>query len=245
MQYYHFDAITSTNTYLQEQLMLGSDIDGWVVSADEQSNGKGMGSNQWHSEPSKNLLFSMAFRLDFLEAGEQFLISQAVTLGILHILDKYLSYNMLCVKWPNDIYYGDKKMGGMLVVNTIAGSMMDMSIIGVGLNVNQTHFPAALPNPISMALVTGEIYELKALLMALTEQVRSNIYALKDVEYRDILRREYLKRLFRYQKIARYCVDGREVSLYMEGVDGFGRLLLRDKNGVTTPYDIKEVSFVF
>lgn len=244
MQYYHFDTINSTNTYLQEQQSLGVDVDGWVVSADEQANGKGMGSNVWHSEVSKNLLFSMAFRLDFLEASEQFLISQAVALSILRVLDAHLPSELLSVKWPNDIYYGEKKMGGVLIVNTIAGAMMDTSIIGIGLNVNQTLFPDYLPNPISMSFVTRETYDLKSLLETLVEQVRSTLFAMKDVAFSETLKREYLRRLFRYHKKGRYCIGGHEVVRFMEGVDSFGRLLLRDEKDVITAYDIKEVSFV-
>ena len=109
LQYHHFDTLDSTNAYLQ-RLQSETDIRNWVVSADEQTAGKGMGNNGWESEVGKNLTFSLAVDTGFLPAERQFLLSEAVPLGIVEVLDKLLPTEKFSIKWPNDLYYGNRKL---------------------------------------------------------------------------------------------------------------------------------------
>ena len=169
LKHVHLEQIDSTNAYLQRK-QSEADIRNWVVSADEQTAGKGMGSNGWESEVGKNLTFSLALDMGFLPAERQFLLSEAVPLGIVEVLDEYfegMSYRGLLsidtlppsvgrydmdsrasvsmpsrfsIKWPNDIYYGNHKLAGILINSTIKANMMDVSIIGIGLNVNHSRF---------------------------------------------------------------------------------------------------------
>ncbi len=166
-----FKSLKSTNLFLQQKLQEGNDVVNQVVMADYQTAGKGLDNNRWESEPGMNLLFSMAMDVSFLEAENQFRISQAVPLGIINVLKKYLPKNSLYVKWPNDVYYSDKKIVGMLINNTLSDKMMDISIVGIGVNVNQVKFGDDLPNPISMKIITDSHYDLMPLLVELFDSI--------------------------------------------------------------------------
>ncbi len=241
LHYHHFEQIDSTNAFLQKQ-QSECDIRNWVVSADEQTAGKGMGSNSWESEVGKNLTFSLAADMSFLPAERQFLLSEAVPLGIVEVLDKLLPVEKLSIKWPNDIYYGNRKLAGILINSTIKANMMDISIIGIGLNVNQMQFQDWPTNPISLKLITGKDFELQPLLEQLAEHIIIKVEQLKS--NLTTIEQDYLKRLFRYRTWADYEVDGKVLQLLMTGIDPFGRLQLVDEQRTLYTFDIKEIKFV-
>ena len=241
LHYHHFEQIDSTNAFLQKQ-QSECDIRNWVVSADEQTAGKGMGSNSWESEVGKNLTFSLAVNMGFLPAERQFLLSEAVPLGIVEVLDKLLPVEKLSIKWPNDIYYGNRKLAGILINSTIKASMMDISIIGIGLNVNQIQFQNWPTHPVSLKLITGKDFELQPLLEQLAEHIIKKVEQLKSNP--TTIEQDYLKRLFRYRTWADYEVDGKVLRLFMTGIDPFGRLQLVDEQQTLYTFDIKEIKFV-
>ena len=163
LNYVRLEQTDSTNAYLQRR-QSECDIRNWVVSADEQTAGKGMGNNGWESEVGKNLTFSLAVDMGFLPAERQFLLSQAVPLGIIEVLDELLPAETLSIKWPNDIFYENRKLAGILINSTIKASMMDVSIIGIGLNVNQMQFQDWPTHPISLKMISGKDFDLQPLL---------------------------------------------------------------------------------
>lgn len=241
LKYYHFDQLDSTNAYLQ-RMQSEHDIYNWVVSADEQTAGKGMGSNGWESETGKNLTFSLAVGMGFLPAERQFLLSEAVALGIIEVLDKTLPTEQLSIKWPNDIYYGNCKLAGILINSTIKTNMMDLSVIGIGLNVNQMRFQDWPTHPISLKMITGKEYDLKPLMEQIASQVIKKVKLLKSDP--TSIEQDYLKRLFRYQTWADYEVGGNVRRLFMTGIDSFGRLMLVDETNNSYCFDIKEIRFL-
>ena len=241
LQYHHFKALDSTNAFLQRQ-QSEHDIRNWVVSTDEQTAGKGMGGNSWESEVGKNLTFSLALGMDFLPVGRQFLLSEAVALGIITVLDGILPAGNLSIKWPNDIYFGNRKLAGILINNTIKADMMDTSIIGVGLNVNQTAFQDWPTHPISMKMITGLDFDLQPLLEQIAEHILIKVDELKTDAV--AIEQDYLKRLFRYRTWADYEVDKKFLRLYATGIDSFGRLLLKDVDSKQYCFDVKEIKFV-
>lgn len=123
--------------------------------------------------------FSIALNVSFLKAEEQFRISQAVAIAILDVISNKLlnTSNSLVssIKWPNDIYVGQKKLAGMLIQNTLSGMMMQMSIIGIGLNVNQMEFSDDLPNPVSLKMLTGVDFDLDMLLNELIVNIKDSV----------------------------------------------------------------------
>ena len=173
MKILHFDEINSTNVYLYDKMAEKQDISDMVVVASHQTAGRGMGKNQWESEAGKNLLFSIALNVNYLEAENQFKISQAVSVAIVETLSQFIDNQRLFIKWPNDIYFGDKKLAGMLIQNTIEGRMMGISIIGIGLNVNQIEFSKDIPNPISMKQISGNDFDLENLLNLLIANIKN------------------------------------------------------------------------
>jgi BirA family biotin operon repressor/biotin-[acetyl-CoA-carboxylase] ligase len=241
LEYHHLDQLDSTNAHLLRMQPL-CDIRNWVVSADAQTAGKGMGSNGWESETGKNLTFSLAVDMDFLPAERQFLLSEAVALGIIEVSDKTLPTEQLSIKWPNDIYYGNCKLAGILINSTIKANMMDLSIIGIGLNVNQMQFQDWPTHPISLKMITGKEYDLKPLMDQIASQVIKKVELLKSDP--TVIEQDYLKRLFRYQTWADYEVGGNVRRLFMTGIDSFGRLMLVDETNNSYCFDIKEIRFV-
>ena len=241
LKYVHLEQIDSTNAYLQRK-QSECDIRNWVVSADEQTAGKGMGSNGWESEVGKNLTFSLAVDMGFLPAERQFLLSEAVPLGIIEVLDKMLPAEKLSIKWPNDIYFENRKLSGILINSTIKSNMMDISIIGIGLNVNQMQFQDWPTHPISLKMITGKDFDLPQLLERIAEHILLKVEQLKSNP--TSIEQDYLKRLFRYHTWADYEVEGKTLRLFMTGIDAFGRLQLVDEQQELHCYEIKQIKFL-
>ena len=241
LRYIHLEQIDSTNAYLQRK-QSEADIRNWVVSTDEQTAGKGMGSNGWESEVGKNLTFSLALDVSFLPAERQFLLSEAIALGLIHALDALLPPEKLHIKWPNDIFYDNQKLSGILINSTIKANKMDVSIIGIGLNVNQMQFQDWPTHPISLQQITGNDYDLQSLLEQVVENIIDKVEILRTEP--NAIETAYLKRLYRYRTWADYEVDGRVLRLLMTGIDPFGRLLLIDEKNKTYCFDIKEIKFL-
>ena len=241
LKYVHLEQIDSTNAYLQRK-QSECDIRNWVVSADEQTAGKGMGSNGWESEVGKNLTFSLAVDMGFLPAERQFLLSEAVPLGIIEVLDKMLPAEKLSIKWPNDIYFENRKLSGILINSTIKSNMMDISSIGIGLNVNQMQFQDWPTHPISLKMITGKDFDLPQLLERIAEHILLKVEQLKSNP--TSIEQDYLKRLFRYHTWADYEVEGKTLRLFMTGIDAFGRLQLVDEQQELHCYEIKQIKFL-
>ena len=201
-----------------------------------------MGNNGWESEAGQNLTFSLAVDMGFLPAERQFLLSEAVPLGIIEVLDDILTAEKLSIKWPNDIFYENHKLAGILINSTIKANMMDVSIIGIGLNVNQMQFQDWPTHPISMKMITGKNYDLQPLLEQIAEHIIIKVEQLKSNP--TAIEQDYLKRLFRYRSWAKYEVDGKVLRLFMTGIDQFGRLQLVDEQQELHQYEIKQIKFL-
>mgnify|MGYP003407842988 CR=1 FL=1 len=202
MKITRFKTLESTNQYLQNLLNEGIDIVDNIVVTDYQTSGKGQGKNVWESEDGKNLLFSIALDMSFLKAENQFILTQIVSVTMINVLKNYLPEESLSIKWPNDIYFNDKKIAGILIKNEIKGMMMGTSIIGIGLNVNQTSFDENLPNPISMKMITGKDFDLDELLSAISHQLSAISYQpIVRVRVQSLASLIYLTVLIMYRKM--------------------------------------------
>ena len=240
----HFDELKSTNLFLYDKISEKHDISDMVVVASYQTEGRGMDKNKWQSEAGKNLLFSIALNVSFLEAENQFKISQAVSVAIIKTLENMLDEAHFSIKWPNDIYFRDEKLAGILIQNTVEGRMMGFSIIGIGLNVNQTSFSDDLPNPISLKMITDKDYNLDNVLNLLIINIKDAVESLCSDEGRAEINRRYIEKLYRYHEWAFYKHQNRVKQLIIMGFDKYGRLLLQDKEGGEIVCDIKELQFV-
>ena len=154
------ESVNSTNDWSKEHMSQLLDMS--VICAKVQTSGRGQGDHKWHSEAEKNLLFSILLKEPSITSNEVFAVSAISALALVEVLSKYGIEAK--IKWPNDIYVGDKKICGLLIEHSLRGSSISWSIIGVGLNVNQTVFPPYLPNPTSMAIQSGVQNSLKDVL---------------------------------------------------------------------------------
>lgn len=158
-----FKTIDSTNNRIARDK---EDLpDRTVYMTDFQTAGKGQRGNHWESAAAENLLFSILLKPTDILAGNQFIISQAVTLGIVdYVRSKGIEAK---VKWPNDIYVGDRKICGILIENAVNGDRIVSSVVGIGFNLNQLSFSDWIPNPVSLSMLTDVHYDLKEELRSL------------------------------------------------------------------------------
>ena len=166
-----------------------------VIAAVEQTAGRGQGTHTWHSTPGKNLTFTMLYKPANLPAASILTITCAVTLGI----RDYLSGHGIeaAIKWPNDIWVGDKKICGILIENTLEQGRVSNSIIGIGFNLNETDWPAELPNPVSLANLTGKQYSCRPELESLAQKIRRRFSLAETDGGRKKLQEEFGKYVFR------------------------------------------------
>ena len=231
----------STNS--EAQILAGENraTDGCVVITDKQTAGRGQRGNNWEARPGENLTFSVVWRPTFLPAQDQFLLSQAVALALHDWAATLLGPDkLLRVKWPNDIFYGDQKLGGILIENTLSGTMIQNSIVGVGVNVNQREFGIATAT--SLARLTGRSYALAPLAARLLEALERRYLQLRAGRLAAI-RYDYLHALYRYQEPSTYEVAGRRVTGQIMGIDETGRLVLA-LEAQLRHFDLKEIRYV-
>lgn len=242
-------SVDSTNSFIRE--MLAEEGTGSVVSvsslpgftlvvADDQTKGRGQQGNAWETERGKNLIFSLLCHPDFVLPSRQFLLSQCMAVAIREALAQYVEG--VEVKWPNDIYVGDKKISGTLIECDLQGKHIANCIIGVGINVNQTEFRSDAPNPTSLALLTGMEHDREALLASVMQHFQT-CYAMLQDGREEELRQLYMAHFYRRTGMHRYRdVRGAFMAEVAE-VEPTGHLRLRFENGSVVRYEFKEVRF--
>jgi BirA family transcriptional regulator, biotin operon repressor / biotin---[acetyl-CoA-carboxylase] ligase len=187
--------VDSTNNFLKNSLSNFKPLpEGTVIMAESQYAGRGQQQNRWHSEDGKNLTFSILLQPNFLPVMQQFDLTRVASLGIIKAFAPFLG-DKLKIKWPNDIYYGDRKLGGMLIENLIQGDQIKNSVIGIGLNINQEHFPPELPNAVSLKQILQRDYDLKYLLSEICKNVEA-VYLTLRTGRPEAVREDYLGHLY-------------------------------------------------
>jgi len=237
------ETIDSTNKYALKLIESGSCSEGLVINAEEQSAGKGHGDSFWESEKGKNLTFSLVLQPGFIEPSNQFLITKIVSVSIRNVLSNYLSADLLKIKWPNDIYFKDQKLAGILIQNTISGQSLEYSVAGIGLNVNQEVFKSDAPNPVSMAKLTGLKYNRLILLEELIGEIFSVYIRSASSSFTERLNEIYLENLYWLNQTAKFKEQGKVFTGKIKGIGSYGRLQLEKENGKLQEYDFKEVEF--
>ena len=192
------DSAKSTNSELRMRL---GELDNLsVIAAVDQTAGRGQGSHTWYSSPRTNLTFSILYRFPedgqgLLKVADMLLVTQITTLGIRdYLLSKGITAG---IKWPNDIWVGDRKICGILIENILDGDRIEASIVGIGLDVNEETWPEELPNPVSMKQLTGIHYELVSELEELCASISKRYFQSMDKEGRKSLEKEFNEHMFR------------------------------------------------
>ena len=228
----------STNDLLREKIRNEKLPEGTALSTDFQTKGKGQVGNTWESEAGKNLLFSLVLYPEHIEIEKQFIISQIVSLAIKTTLELYTSD--ICIKWPNDIYWKDKKIAGILIENSLQKGKIQFSIIGIGLNVNQTEFISDAPNPVSLAQITGGEYNREEILLQITSEIKK-LYTEMDT---DKIHTSYLTSLYRNHGWNLYRAENETFEAQIAAIKADGMLELKLKDESVRGFYFKEVEFV-
>ncbi|WP_400193646.1 biotin--[acetyl-CoA-carboxylase] ligase [Hymenobacter sp. B81] len=232
----------STNTVARELIGQNRATEGCTVITDHQRAGRGQRGNVWEAAPGENLTVSVVWRPTFLPAAAQFRLNLAVALAAHDWARELLGPDpALRVKWPNDLYYYDQKLGGILIENTLSGAQIHWSVVGLGLNVNQTAF--GVPTATSLACLTGRPYQLAPLASRLLECLEQRYLQLRGGHHA-ALHRDYLARLYRYDEWHSYEVSGRRLAGRIVDVLDSGHLVLEQDNGTTRHFDLQEIRHV-
>ncbi|WP_353779813.1 biotin--[acetyl-CoA-carboxylase] ligase [Winogradskyella sp. 3972H.M.0a.05] len=243
MQIIKLDAIDSTNTYLRQLSVAKALKDFTVVSAQYQKEGRGQMGTTWQSQPSKNLMFSVFKDVSFLKVNQNYAISMVVALALMKTL-KLFSIKKVQIKWPNDILSEQKKVGGILIENILKQNTLKASIIGVGLNVNQTEF-TDLPQASSLRLISGKNHDLDEILFAFIQQLKEGFQNMKAQSFLD-LKRDYETNLFRKNKPSTFKdAEGNTFTGIIKGVTDSGRLRVLVEDDIIKEYEHKTITLLY
>ena len=235
--------ITSTNDYLAHLCKESKAKEFYTVIAESQTKGKGQRGNSWESEAGKNLTFSTVLYPTALEANKQFCLSMLAALACHEALDNYI--DGFSIKWPNDIYWKDKKIGGILIENELEGKYIVQTIIGIGLNINQEAFYSDAPNPVSLKQILGVEVKLQEVLMKVVHGIIGGYRQLEtnfDVTLQAISTL-YRKHLYRREGLFPYRDAQGDFLAEYQNVELDGHLILKDEQGTLRRYAFKEVNF--
>lgn len=234
-------SLASTNALANRMLKETNVSEGTVIYTDYQSKGKGQPGNRWESEAGKNLLLTIILFPSFIDPEDQFIISMTISLGISDFLKKYIEDCR--IKWPNDIYAGNGKICGILILNSIMGKRIENSVVGIGLNINQEKFIKHIPNPVSLKLLTGHEYNTTICLGELTTEIDKRYEQLLSGMSAEI-RQEYISSLYRYNEWSPYKTSSGILTGRIISVTDSGRLLIEDQNSVLHEFSFREIEFM-
>ena len=216
-------------------------FEGTVIITDNQTAGRGQRGNSWEAISGENLTFSLILKPNFLKASDQFQLNVAISMGVFDFLSEFIDEN-LKVKWSNDIYFGDKKMGGILIENSLQGYQIGHSIIGIGLNINQTKFSNEGATSLRNVTQNPLKYDLSELLKKLLENIEINYLKIKNNDY-ELLKIKYLSNLYRFEEHHYFRRNGRQFLGQIIGIDKTGKLGI-ETDGNVIYFDFKEVEFM-
>jgi BirA family transcriptional regulator, biotin operon repressor / biotin---[acetyl-CoA-carboxylase] ligase len=260
----HFDELPSTNDFLAN---LPQNTEGSLVTTFNQTAGRGQMGNRWLAEPNQNLAYSIRLHPTFLQANEQFHLNKIVALAVHDLIEKEISNFKFqipnetttqrsneppsnfkletsnSIKWANDIFIGDKKVCGILIQNTLLGSRLQASIIGIGVNINQLIFPSDI-NATSLSLETGQLFDLMPFVKKLTQCLEFRYLQLKSAINFNKIHEEYLSKMYRFgvDAIFRRTIDDSVFMGKIVGVSTTGQLEIMSNRGIEV-FDIKQVKF--
>lgn len=227
----YISSTNSTNSLVKEMLARGEWPQGeHFLYAGYQTAGRGQTGNSWESEEGKNLLCSILLPPD----KNLYFLNIAVSVALIRLIDEQLT-----IKWPNDIYWKDKKLAGILLENAIIGSEVKYAIAGIGLNVNQTKFVSNAPNPVSLKQITGKEYDMDQLMKDLFEAVNT---VLNEPE--DVIWSEYRSHLYRREGYWPFENQSGVFEAHIEDVLPTGEIILSDKNGQVHQYGFKQIKYI-
>ncbi|SDG04545.1 BirA family transcriptional regulator, biotin operon repressor / biotin-[acetyl-CoA-carboxylase] ligase [Pedobacter terrae] len=234
--------VDSTNNFLKKLVSKSEPLaEGTVIMADHQFAGRGQQESVWQTQEGKNISTSIYLKPSFLPLSKQFYLNIAISLAVSEALSCFVPQGIM-VKWPNDIYYQEKKLGGILIENTLTGSAFKSSVIGIGLNVNQSEFSESISGRATSVI---QILQREVPLMDIMEKIfifMEKYYLILRAGKYSILQNNYLVKLYNYQVSALYKHNGEIFEGTIKGVEDNGRLNVDTRNGLKV-FNFKEIEF--
>ncbi|SRX54060.1 biotin--[acetyl-CoA-carboxylase] ligase [Aequorivita sp. CIP111184] len=243
MKIIKLNAIDSTNTYLKQLAKETLLQDETVVLAKSQLSGRGQMGSGWLSREGQSLTFSMFKTFEELQIEQQFMISMAVSVAIANAL-KNINIPKMAIKWPNDILSANRKIGGILIENVLEGSFVKYSIIGIGINVNESEFPN-LPQASSLKLETGKTFQLEEVFHKVLKSISKNLKNISAEDFLD-MKQLYENSLFRKDIVSVFeTPDGSRFNGIIKGVSNIGELLVETENDPLQKFQLKEMKLIY
>jgi BirA family biotin operon repressor/biotin-[acetyl-CoA-carboxylase] ligase len=234
----------STNSFAERLLKEKEVREGTIIWAHEQTAGKGQGENVWLSEPGKNLTVTMILYPRFLPVDRQFLLNKAISLGVIDFVHTLLPPESVKIKWPNDICHHYSKLGGILISNIITGNRFNTSVIGIGININQTRFEPSLPNPVSVKQAILKDTDTDQALNVLIEMLDNRYDQLKNGG-EHLLDLEYKNNLLGVNEERSFKRDKEIFTGIIRDVDYYGRLIIENPAKERIAFSHGEIEFLF
>jgi len=220
----------------------------FALMAYKQTAGRGQRGNTWESEDGKNITLSILMRPTTVKVSEQFIISQVVSVAIAETLRHFMPNisSAVAIKWPNDIYVGNRKICGTLIENSLNGNEITQSIVGIGLNVNQTVFVSDAPNPVSMRQLTGKEWDIDVLAQYMCDVIERLAKTFLRANHYSRLRERYFSMLWRAQGYHPYIdtATGTKFRAMISDIAETGHITLTDDQGQQRQYAFKEVESI-
>jgi BirA family transcriptional regulator, biotin operon repressor / biotin---[acetyl-CoA-carboxylase] ligase len=239
---YFYKRLNSTNLRVSQMLPKIQVKEPFWIRTDNQVAGRGQGNKSWFSQPGLNLTGTLAIFPFRFNALNQFLLSETFALAAAGFLELFIED--VHIKWPNDLYAGDRKIGGILIETSIIGSYIDSAVMGIGLNINQLDFPGNLPNPTSVSILTGIKYDLTVLEDLLLESF-INLYRLIESGDFDEIDKLYISNLYRFGELCQFKDSNQIFSARIVGINEYGHLVLQNSSGSVISFAYQEIEFVF
>ncbi len=235
-------SIDSTNSYAAQLLLQSKNIkEGTIAYTYDQKAGRGLGQNTWESEKGKNLTFSIILLPYFLPIQHHYMLSKVISLGLFEYASSKLTD--IKIKWPNDIYYKDKKLAGILIENSIKGSTINYSVAGIGLNLNQEQFFSNAPNPVSLKQITGKNYSIEEELVSVRQHIKKYYQKLQS-GFMSEINHQYIESLYRFNKFYNFRWNNRIFYAKITGVNEYGHLQILTSENETKEFEFKEIEFL-
>ena len=234
--------MNSTNEYALTLLSKNKPAEGTVISTPNQYAGRGQIGSGWESAPGKNIALSIILYPSFLPIAQQFSLNQSISLAVFDLVEEHFPQKTK-IKWPNDIYINEKKVAGILIQNSISGTKIRSSVVGIGINVNQELFTSGASNPTSFKLESGKEFDIDKIIPSLCHCIENRYLKLKS---RNLvpLQADYLKHLYRYQTEWSFQrPNGQIFKGTITGIADSGQLQV-ETTGKTETFGLKEIKFL-
>ena len=237
-----FPLLKSTNDTAFEFIDTNRAKHGLVIQAKEQTKGRGQGKNRWLSTPNENGTFSILLNCPFLEVKNFFLLNVLVSLSLKAFLSKKTKKEV-AIKWPNDILVGGKKICGILIENRMRGNFFQWSVIGIGINVNQTLFETFDREATSLKIITKREYNILEIISSYLDEFKEYLEKIEDETFFEKLKEEYETSLYLLDEVSSFEKEGSVFQGKIIGIDVSGKLLIQSEDTLMSSYLPNEISY--